>query len=135
MLLEIARWPIVLWAVVNAALRWPYMITPKGARAPAGRPGARLYGPPVLAELALGAVAVFQAGGGHTATQGYLALVLFNLVLVVMLLVTALALEVGTCAGVAAGCAQCCGGGRGRCSPSRRSRRPPSQPCSPAGRR
>jgi cellulose synthase (UDP-forming) len=97
MLLEIARWPIVLWAVVNAALRVkrPYMITPKGARA--GRPpsGARLYGPPiVLAELALGAVAWFQAGGGHTATQGYLALVLFNLVLVVMLLVTALALEV-----------------------------------------
>ncbi len=97
MLLEIARWPIVLWAVVNAALRVkrPYMITPKGARA--GRPpsGARLYGPPiVLAELALGAVAWFQAGGGHTATQGYLALVMFNLVLVVMLLVTALALEV-----------------------------------------
>jgi cellulose synthase (UDP-forming) len=97
MLLETARWPIVLWAVVNAALRVkrPYMITPKGARA--GRPpsGARLYGPPiVLAELALGAVACFQAGGGHTATQGYLALVMFNLVLVVMLLVTALALEV-----------------------------------------
>ena len=97
MLLETARWPIVLWAVVNAALRVkrPYMITPKGARA--GRPpsGARLYGPPiVLAELALGAVAVFQAGGGHTATQGYLVLVMFNLVLVVVLLVTALALEV-----------------------------------------
>ena len=96
MLLEIARWPIVLWAVVNAALRVkrPYMITPKGARAGRPPPGARLYGPPiVLAELALGAVAWFQAGGGHTATQGYLALVLFNLVLVVMLLVTALALE------------------------------------------
>ena len=97
MLLEIARWPIVLWAVLNAVLRVkrPYMITPKGARAGRPPPGARLYGPPiVLAELALGAVAWFQAGGGHTATQGYLALVMFNLVLVVMLLVTALALEV-----------------------------------------
>jgi cellulose synthase (UDP-forming) len=94
--LEIARWPIVLWAAVNAALRVkrPYMITPKGTRTGAPPPGARLYGPPILlAELALGAVAVFQAGGGHAATQGYLALVLFNLVMVVMLLVTALALE------------------------------------------
>ena len=95
-LLEVARWPIVLWAVVNAALRIkrPYMITPKGART--GRPpaGARLYGPPLLlAEIALGAIAVFQAAGGHAPTQGYLALVLFNLVMVVTLLVTALALE------------------------------------------
>ena len=96
MLLEIARWPIVLWAVVNAALRVkrPYMITPKGARAGRPPPGARLYGPPiVLAELALGAVAWFQAGGGH-GDPGLPRARLFNLVLVVMLLVTALALEV-----------------------------------------
>ena len=96
-MLEIARWPIVLWAVVNAALRVkrPYMITPKGTSTGAPPPGARLYGPPVLlAELALGAVAVFQAAGGSTPTQGYLALVLFNLVMVFALLVTALALEV-----------------------------------------
>ena len=96
MLLEVARWPIVLWAVVNAVLRVkrPYMITPKGARTGRPAPGARLYGPPiVLAELALGAVAVFQSGGGHAPTQGYLAIVLFNLVMVVALLVTALALE------------------------------------------
>jgi cellulose synthase/poly-beta-1,6-N-acetylglucosamine synthase-like glycosyltransferase len=95
-LLELARWPIVLWAVINAALRVkrPYMITPKGSRAGAPPPGARLYGPPVLlAEIALGAIAVFEAGGGHAPTQGYLALVLFNLVMVVALLVTALALE------------------------------------------
>jgi cellulose synthase (UDP-forming) len=95
-MLEIARWPIVLWAVVNAALRVkrPYMITPKGMRTGAPPPGARLYGPAVLlAELALGAVAVFQAAGSHTPTQGYLVLVLFNLVMVVALLVTALALE------------------------------------------
>ena len=47
----------------------------------------------LLAEMALGAVAVFQSGGGHAPTQGYLALVLFNLVMVVALLVTVLALE------------------------------------------
>jgi cellulose synthase (UDP-forming) len=95
-LLEIARWPIVLWAVVNAVLRVkrPYMITPKGARTGEPPPGARLYGPPLLlAELALGGVAVFHAAGGHSPTQGYLVLVLFNLVMVVALLVTALALE------------------------------------------
>ena len=85
-----------LWAVINAVLRVkrPYMITPKGVRAGAPPPGARLYGPPLLlAEIALGAVAVFQATGGHAPTQGYLALVLFNLVMVVALLVTVLALE------------------------------------------
>jgi hypothetical protein len=36
---------------------------------------------------------VFHAAGGHSPTQGYLVLVLFNLVMVVALLVTALALE------------------------------------------
>src|SRR4051794_38084723 len=96
MVLEIARWPIVLWAVVNAVLRVkrPYMITPKGARAGGPPPGARLYGPSlVLAEMALGAVAVFYAVGGHSPTQGYVVLVLLNVAMVVALLVTALALE------------------------------------------
>ena len=96
MLLEIARWPIVLWAVVNAVLRVkrPYMITPKGVRAGGPPPGARLYGPSlVLAELALGAIGVFYAAGGHAPTQGYVVLVLLNLAMVITLLVTALALE------------------------------------------
>jgi cellulose synthase (UDP-forming) len=94
--LEVARWPIVLWAFVNALLRVPraYMITPKGARADKPPPGARLYGPPVLlAELGLGAVGVFHVAIGHGPTQGYLVLVLFNIVMVVVLLTTALALE------------------------------------------
>jgi cellulose synthase (UDP-forming) len=94
--LEIARWPIVLWAVVNAVLRVkrPYMITPKGVRAGGPPPGARLYGPSlVLAELALGALALFYVAGGQAPTQGYIVLVLLNLVMVVALLVTALGLE------------------------------------------
>ncbi len=96
MVLEIARWPIVLWAVVNAVLRVkrPYMITPKGVREGAPPPGARLYGPSlVLAELALGAIGVFYAMGGHAPTQGYVVLVLLNLAMVIALLVTALGLE------------------------------------------
>jgi cellulose synthase (UDP-forming) len=96
-LLEIARWPIVLWAFVNALLRVkrPYMITPKGDRTGGPPPGARLYGPSLLlAELGLGAVAVYFAAGGHGPTQGYLALVLFNVLMVLALHLTALALEV-----------------------------------------
>jgi cellulose synthase/poly-beta-1,6-N-acetylglucosamine synthase-like glycosyltransferase len=95
-LLEIARWPIVLWAFVNALLRVkrPYMITPKGARADKPPAGSRLYGPPVvLAALAIGAVGAFHLVLGQGPTQGYLALVLFNLVMVVALLVTTIALE------------------------------------------
>jgi cellulose synthase (UDP-forming) len=95
-ILEVARWPIVLWAFVNALLRVkrPYMITPKGARADKPPPGSRLYGPPlVLAGIAIGSVAVFHFAIGHSETQGYLALVLFNLLMVLALLVTTIALE------------------------------------------
>jgi hypothetical protein len=95
-LLEVARRPIVPPTVVNAGLRVerPYMITPKGVRAGRPPPRARLYGPPLLlAQPALGAVAVFYAAGGHSPTRGYVALVLFDLAMVVALLVTALALE------------------------------------------
>jgi cellulose synthase (UDP-forming) len=95
--LEIARWPIVLWAVVNVLLRIkrPYMITPKGDRAGKPAPGSRLYGPFVtLAGIALVAVGAFVAFAGPAPTQGYLALVLFNVLMVLALLVTVLSLEV-----------------------------------------
>jgi cellulose synthase (UDP-forming) len=94
--LEIARWPIVLWAVVNVLLRIkrPYMITPKGDRAGKPAPGSRLYGPFVtLAGIALVAVGAFVAFAGPAPTQGYLALVLFNVLMVLALLVTVLSLE------------------------------------------
>jgi cellulose synthase (UDP-forming) len=95
--LEIARWPIVLWAVINVLLRIkrPYMITPKGDRAGKPAPGSRLYGPFVtLAGIALVAVGAFVAFAGPAPTQGYLALVLFNVLMVLALLVTVLSLEV-----------------------------------------
>lgn len=94
--LEIARWPIVLWAVINVLLRIkrPYMITPKGDRAGKPAPGSRLYGPFVtLAGIALVAVGAFVAFAGPAPTQGYLALVLFNVLMVLALLVTVLSLE------------------------------------------
>jgi cellulose synthase (UDP-forming) len=94
--LEIARWPIVLWAVVNVLLRVkrPYMITPKGARADKPPPGSRLYGPFVaLAVLCAGTVTASHLAIGPSPTQGYLVLVLFNAAMVLALLVTVLSLE------------------------------------------
>jgi cellulose synthase (UDP-forming) len=96
MLLEVARWPIVLWAVVNVVLRIkrPYMITPKGVRADGPPPGRRLYGPQiVLAAVANAAVWVFVILIGRSQAEGYLAIVLFNTVMVLALLVTTQSLE------------------------------------------
>ena len=94
LVLEMARWPIVLWAVINVLLRIqrPYMITPKGDRgADALASGRRLYGPHVmLAALSIAAVAAFVLVVGHASTQGYLVLVLFNAITVLGLLVTVL---------------------------------------------
>jgi cellulose synthase (UDP-forming) len=95
-LLEVARWPIVLWAVVNVLLRIkrPYMITPKGVRADGPPPGHRLYGPQIaLAALGNAAVWIFVMAIGRSQAQGYLALVLFNVLMVLALLVTTQSLE------------------------------------------
>jgi cellulose synthase (UDP-forming) len=96
LLVEVVRWPIVLWAFVNAVLRVqrPYMITPKG-RAPGAPPAAhRLYWPQfVLVAAGLGAVGVFRLAIGRSPTEGYLLLVLLNVVMVVALLVAATCLE------------------------------------------
>ncbi len=96
-LLEVARWPVVLWAVVNVVLRIrrPYMITPKGDRA-GDKPvhGSRLYGPHVaLAWAGIAAVGVFALAIHREEAQGYLVLVLFNTAMVVALLITTLSLE------------------------------------------
>jgi hypothetical protein len=94
--LEVARWPIVLWAVANVLLgiKRPYMITPKGKRV--GRPpsGRRLYGLyAVLAALGLVAVDLSDATVGARDTQGYVVLVLFNTLMLLALLMTTLSLE------------------------------------------
>jgi cellulose synthase (UDP-forming) len=94
--LETARWPIVLWAVINVLLgiRRPYMITPKGLKANTVSNGARIYGI-VWGLLALGLSAVFAfhvaIGSGHA--QGYLALVLLNSAFVLSFLLVAIAAE------------------------------------------
>jgi cellulose synthase (UDP-forming) len=97
LVLEIARWPIVLWAVINVLLRIkrPYMITPKGRTMRHPHPGLPLYGPYfALVGVGIGAVVAFHAAAGQEAAQGYLALVMFNVAMFTAFLLTAVGLEV-----------------------------------------
>jgi cellulose synthase (UDP-forming) len=78
--LSVARWPVVLWALLNVVFRVkrPYMITPKGQQGQAGN-GAVLYGPGLaLAGVPLVALWVFYGSAGSGAIQGYYGLVLIN---------------------------------------------------------
>ncbi len=94
--LEVARWPIVLLAVINVILgiKRPYMITRKGTNAGAVPRGLRLYGL-FFAMLAVGvsAVLVYGVAIRHGPAQGYLGLVLFNSACVAAFLLTAIGLE------------------------------------------
>jgi cellulose synthase (UDP-forming) len=81
--LEVARWPVVLWALVNviAGVKRPYMITPKGV---AGRtPGRlRILAPYVaLALLQIAAAWAFYATAGGGGIRGYYGLALINAVI------------------------------------------------------
>jgi cellulose synthase (UDP-forming) len=94
--LEVARWPIVLWAVVNVLLHIerPYMITRKGSRAAAVPSGMRLYGMYFgLLCVGLASVFAFHLAIGHGQAQGYLVLVLLNSAFVLAFLITAIGLE------------------------------------------
>ena len=94
-LLEIARWPVVLWALINVLLRVkrPYMITPKGVGRTGGPRLASIYGP-YLALAVVPLVALWDyALSGATPLRGYYALALFNSFWGVALLVTMLLIE------------------------------------------
>jgi cellulose synthase (UDP-forming) len=96
LVLEVARWPVVLWAVANVFLgiKRPYMITPKGKRTDELAPARRVYGLyALLAAAGLVAVDLSDTWTPVRCTQGYVLLVLFNTLVLVALLVTALSLE------------------------------------------
>jgi cellulose synthase (UDP-forming) len=96
LVLEVARWPIVLWAVANVLLRIerPYMITPKGKRHGKPAPGRRLYGLyALLAVVGLCTVDLSDIETPAGGTHGYLVLVLFNTLMLLVLLVTSMSLE------------------------------------------
>jgi len=96
LVLELARWPVVLYAVVNVVLRIqrPYMITPKGVRGGAPPKAAGLYGPfLLLAGLGILALAAFHVLIGSLPTAGYVLLVLFDTTMLLVLLTVTLGLE------------------------------------------
>ncbi|MGH2919912.1 MAG: glycosyltransferase family 2 protein [Solirubrobacteraceae bacterium] len=96
-LLEVARWPVVLAAVITAMLgiQRNYMITRKGNEGVKLSSGLALYGPYlVLAAVAVAAIAASMALLDPVSTQPYVVLVLLNGVGFVALLVCALGLEI-----------------------------------------
>lgn len=96
-ILEIARWPVVLWALANVVLRIKrdYMITPKGVAGQRGPRASSIYGPYIfLTALPLIAVWFFQASAVQGGVQGYFGLALVNGVLGLVLLQTTLVLEI-----------------------------------------
>ena len=85
--LTIARWPTVLWALVSVLLRIkrPYMITPKGMSGHSVRRAAAAYGPLLgLGTIALATVWLADAMGHSGEGLGYVPLVLFNALVMVL---------------------------------------------------
>lgn len=102
--LQTARWPVVLWALVNVVLRIkrPYMITPKGKAAGTGPRAITVYGPYVaLAALPLLALWLFDATAGNSLIRGYYGLSLANAAMGAAVLVTTLGMEIKQAAAAA----------------------------------
>jgi cellulose synthase (UDP-forming) len=96
-ILQIARWPVVVWALVNVVLRIkrPYMITPKGVTGQRAPRAASIYGPYIfLTALPLAAIWAFQITAGTGGVQGYFGLALANAALGLVLLKTTVILEI-----------------------------------------
>ena len=95
--LQTARWPVVLWALINVALRIkrPYMITPKGKAAGAGPRALSIYAPYIgLAALPLVAVWLFDASAGSDLIRGYYGLALANALMGAAVLATTLGMDI-----------------------------------------
>jgi hypothetical protein len=95
--LQTARWPVVLWALINVVLRIKrsYMITPKGKAAGGGPRALSIYAPYiVLAALPLVAIWLFDAGAGSDLLRGYYWLVLGNALMGGMVLATTLGMDI-----------------------------------------
>lgn len=98
LLLEIARWPVVLWALVNVLfrVRHSYMITPKGVEARRSGPSlVSLYAPYfALALIPLGSIWIHELAEHGGQLRGYYGLALLNGIFAAALLVTTLLIEV-----------------------------------------
>ena len=95
--LQTARWPVVLWALINVVLRIKraYMITPKGKGVVAGPRAISIYAPYIaLATLPLAAIWLFNASAGSSVIRGYYGLALANAVMAAAVLATTLAMDI-----------------------------------------
>ncbi|MGN6871239.1 MAG: glycosyltransferase family 2 protein [Solirubrobacteraceae bacterium] len=96
-LLEVVRWPVVVWALVNVllAVKRPYMITPKGGAGTHGLSSLSLYAPYIaLSALQLAAIWVFKTGSGADGIEGYYGLVLLNAAVAAGAVLVAVLLEI-----------------------------------------
>ena len=101
-ILEVVRWPVVIWALLNVllAVKRPYMITPKGRAGPHGLRWASLYGPYLaLSALQLAAVWAFKPAATGPGIEGYYGLVLLNAVIGVAAVSASVLLEIRQLAG------------------------------------
>ena len=95
--LQTARWPVVLWALVNVVLRIKrsYMITPKGKAAVAGPRAISIYAPYIaLAAFPLVAIWLFDASAGSSLIRGYYGLALANALMGAAVLATTLGMDI-----------------------------------------
>ena len=95
--LQTARWPVVLWALINVVFRIKrsYMITPKGKTAVAGPRPISIYAPYIaLAAFPLAAVWLFDASVGNSLIRGYYWLALANALMGAAVLATTLAMDI-----------------------------------------
>jgi cellulose synthase (UDP-forming) len=95
-ILQTARWPVVLWALINVVFRItrPYMITPKGV-AGKGPRSITVYGPYfALVAVPLLAVWFFNITSGQVAVAGVYWIALANAAMGLVVLVTTVTLDV-----------------------------------------
>jgi cellulose synthase (UDP-forming) len=95
-ILQTARWPVVLWALINVVFRInrPYMITPKGV-AGKGPRASTVYGPYIaLVAVPLLAVWVFYITSGNVAVAGVYWIALANAAMGLVVLLTTVTLDV-----------------------------------------
>ena len=104
--LHVARWPIVFWAVLNAVLRvrHPYMITPKGG--PEGLPRFPLRSQAIYLAGAWAGVAVscaYLLRGGAPEVQGYLLFALLGVGYLLLVVLTNVATDLAALRRLAVG--------------------------------
>ncbi len=96
-ILQTARWPVVLWALVNVVFRVKrnYMITPKGVTGQKGPRAISIYGPYLaLVAVPLLAIWVFYMSSGDVAVAGVYWIALANAAMGLVVLATTVTLDV-----------------------------------------